>query len=174
VCRQLPALREQPPADADALNTGLVDEINGDATVSQIVTASVVTIDGDDYVEIVGVVDDSHDGNFWVDWRIVGGTGAMTCEAEASEGSVRLYATLGGSPKTASDTVPEGAWIHPPGTEYDFTYRGFLERFEVAGLDRAALEVFDLAGEANDGSSYSGAISYVVEAVYLAPSVLAE
>lgn len=136
--------------DLDAILTELASEINGGAppivTASADLTANtltIVSITNADYTVAVSAT----------------GTGVLAAEADPTEAKLRIWA------KCRSASAPS-AWVNILDQEYDLTSKGFLERFDVAGLDRLYVEVADVDGTGDDAS-----ITYVVPTVKVGPCV---
>lgn len=120
--------------------------------IAALVTVSVDDADGDgtdDTVNLVGKAE----ADYLIDF-LTTGAAVLSVDADASTASMRFWATLG------SANAPAG-WVLPYDADYPFGYRGFMERFETAGLDRAYSELYDVTC-AGDGAdvTYSVAISY--------------
>lgn len=151
------------PATNAALLEGIRDKINNDATVKLIVTAD-VDPDNTDTVRIKG----DAEADYSINVTAVGGTGTLTFNADASTFDLRGYCTSGGIVKSGSVGNAD-RWVSPLDFYYTSNnYRGFMERFDVAGLDRLAVELENIAGHGSDG----GSITLNVAGVMIGPTVI--
>lgn len=154
------------PADNAALVQGLVDEINGGpAAITDALTASVDPEDAD-AVLLLGDVE----AGWSLDATLAGGTGAITVTADATGFDVRLFTTPGGilrsgtNPETLEPNAgnPDG-WALAANAEWPGnSYRGWHERFDIAGRDRAYLEVYNVTKDAADGATLTPTIHKVM------------
>jgi hypothetical protein len=141
------------PADADELVSDIVDAINGDAPMAAIVTASVDPDDEDGMTILLqGVDPDDYSFNAIA----AGGTGVVALTADPATLDVLVYTTRGGAMASGDETDP-GGWRLVFGGVFPVDRRGFVERFDTAGMDRLYVEVADLRGHPLDGA----AVSYV-------------
>ncbi len=148
------------PADNAELISDLVDLINaGPAPIIDAVTAS---LDPDD-VDTVLILGDV-EADWSLDATLAGGTGAITVTADATGFDVRLYTTPGGIVREALLNVgnPEG-WVLAENAEWPGKgFRGWNERVDIAGRDRAYLEVFNITKDAADGATLTATIFKVM------------
>ncbi len=156
----------EAPADADALVQGIVDGINGDGTVGPLVTA---TVDEDDEDGLtIKIVGDSED-DYSFAAAVAGGTGTFASQtADPISCDVRVFVTPGGIVKSGSDGNPDG-WVAPLDAIYTgIDYRGWMERFDVAGCDRMYLQLENIAKHGSDG----GSVTVEPYKVMVGPSVI--
>lgn len=130
--------------DLDDVLAGIVAAVQGNVTTNALVNVTVVDTDDDgvdDAVRIEGrAIDD-----YTLDYSTTG-TPTVRVLADPATASIRFYATVAGT-----GTKPDG-WVQPYDANYPIAFRGFIERFETAGLDRGYVEVYDMAC-AGDGAS---------------------
>lgn len=148
------------PANATALVAGIAAAINADGTVGPIVTAiadpaaptTTILIRGDtetDYSIAIGVS---------------GGTGTLTCNADAVSCTARQWVTAGGIVRSGST----GSTRWKTDGTFSITWRGLMWDRDYAGRGRIAVSLESIAGHASDG----GSVTRNVARVMLAPSVL--
>lgn len=139
-------------ADLDALLTELASAINASVPLDGVVTAS-----ADLTANTVTIVSDTN-----ADYTITmsaTGSGVLAVEADPTTAKLRLWATCRSSSAPAT-------WINILDQEYDVTSRGFLERFDVAGLDRLYVEVADV-----DGTGDGASVTYTTPTIKVGPCV---
>ena len=144
-----------PHASLAALLSAI--DVAVDAGAGATVPASVTDEDGDSVDDTVLIVGDAE-----ADWTIAvsaTGTGVLDCVADASTGAMRVWA------KMREDDAPD-AWLLVYDQDLLLTRRGFLERYEIGGLDRIYVELYDLT-YAGDG----GTVTYSAE-VKIGPCVV--
>ena len=120
-------------ADLDALLAQIADNVNADATVGDLVTASVE----DGQVVLRGDTEADYD----LAVSIVSGSGTIEIASQdADTASARVYLRAGGQGDRP------GRWVRGEGVEFEaISYRGLAERISTAGYDRAYVEIFDVA-----------------------------
>jgi len=151
------------PADLDALVQGIAAAIEADATATLVVDA-VQDPDNTDSVLITGKAQ----ADWSLDATVAGGTGAVAATAAATGFGVRIYTTPGGLVKSGN-TGNANAWAQPADASFPGNgYRGFVERLDVAGLDRLYVEVHSLTKHASDGAAVTATIAKVM----VGPAVL--
>lgn len=136
-------------ADRAAIIAALVSSINGGAQAS-VVTASAADEDsgvaGNDTLLIVGDVE----ADFTISVAVAGGDGTIAAKADPSVATLRVWSYPKGS-EAAAYPNPD-AWETPYGGTYTLDYRGFLERFPVAGVSRFYVELasVDTVGDGSE------------------------
>lgn len=145
-------------ANTDAATTlrDMRDDINGDATVGQIVTAICVDSAGatvDDSTAVaVRLYGKTGSGDVWDAWTLAlsvsGGSGTITGTADATSCKARVWLTEGGEAATLDGSAWEPAAVQPFSA---VTYRGAVERIEVAGMNRIYVEIYDLTATGDTG-----------------------
>lgn len=114
--------------DLDALLAEIRDNLNGDATVGDIVTASVE----DDQVKIVG----QDEADYTIETSIVSGAGTIDHTADATQASARVWLYDGGR----GDRPRK--WVLAADSDFgDLGYRGVTERITTSGYSRIYVEV---------------------------------
>lgn len=137
-------------ADLDALLTELALIINTNVP-------STVTASADLTANTVTIVSDTN-----ADYTITmsaTGTGVLAIEADPTTAKLRLWA------KCRSSSAPS-TWIQILDQEFDVTSVGFLERFDVGGLDRLYVEVATV-----DGTGDGASVTYTTPVIKIGPCV---
>ena len=153
----------ETPADLAALVAGIAAAIEADGTATLVVDA-VTDPDDPNSVLITGKAE--------ADWSLAigvsGGAGVLTATAAATGFDLRCYSTPAGLVK-ADNTGKPGGWAQIVDAVYSGnTYRGFVERLNVAGVDRLYVEAYNLTKHASDGSSVVATLAKVM----IGPAVL--
>ena len=133
---------------------GLLTEI---ALIINTNVPSVVTATADLTADSVTIVSDTN-----ADYTITmsaTGTGVLAIEADPTVATLRLWA------KCRSSSAPN-TWIEVLDQEFALTHVGFLERFDVPGLDRIYVEVADV-----DGTGDGASVTYTFPTVKIGPCV---
>lgn len=167
-------------ANNDLILVELKAKIAADATVggaagaSQVVTSILLDANGD---ETDGTVAGGTaaatlvvQGTVEADYSIAvsaGGTGVLACEADPVSFDLRVFGYEAGIVRDGSD-ASSGWDMILDGDYTSLDYRGFIERYDVAGLSRLYVEVDNIAGHASDG----GTVTYAMSRVRIGPSVL--
>lgn len=152
------------PADNAALRAGIANKINTDGTVGPLVTATDDDANNSDAILIVG----DSEADFSFNCTVAGGSGAVTLTAAATGFDVRLYTSAGGIVKSGSIGAAQG-WASPVDAEYSGNdYRGFVERLDVAGLERMYVELYNITKDGADGAAVVATIAKVM----VGPAVL--
>lgn len=136
--------------EADVL-AGIVAAITADATVNLIVTAVV----SGETVIIRGIGQD----HYSIDISATG-SAVLECVADPDSGSIIVWTWM----REQGSNSPSW-WVSPNGSDYTLAARGFVERFETAGVDRMYVQVFNL-----DGTGDGAEVDYAV-VVRIGPSV---
>jgi hypothetical protein len=154
------------PATLAELIQGIADAINADITVGPIVTAST---DPDDNDGKTVLIKGDTAANYSIDASAAGGTGTIaSIVADGVSFDLRLFLTPGGLIRDGSTGNPNG-WVMPLNGDWSsLDFRGWIERFDVAGCDRAYLQVSNLDGHASDGVT----VEVTLERVMIGPAVL--
>lgn len=128
---------------------GLAAAINGNGTLGPLVTATATdtpdSAAGRDHVLVVGDTE--------LDWSIDftksggAGTAVLSCIADRARAKAILWWTV---EARAGSTPPEG-WASD-GREYEIERRGWLQRFDSAGLGRLHVQLLELVGDQGDGT----------------------
>jgi hypothetical protein len=129
-------------ANAEDIIQGIAAAIVASGPASAIVTASAVDDDDDstdDTVLLVGAAE----ADYTLDIAATG-TGELAAVADPMSGALRAWI------KGRSANAP-AAWLLAYDAEYTITRRGFVERFDVGGLERLYVELYDLAGTGDGG-----------------------
>lgn len=151
------------PADLAALVAGIAAKIELDAAATLVVDA---TTDPNDPNSVL--ITGKAEADWSLDATAAGGTGAVSATAAATGFDVRCYTTPGGIVKSSSTGKPNG-WAAPVDAVYTGnTYRGFVERLTVAGLDRLYVEAYNLTKHAADGAAVVATLARVM----VGPTVL--
>ena len=138
-----------PFADLDALLTALALAINTalspTITATSDLTANTITVIGTnaDYTITMSAT----------------GTGVLAIEADPTTATLRIWAKL------RSSSAPS-TWLQVLDQEYALTHVGFLERFDVAALDRLYVEVTDV-----DGTGDGASVTYTYPTIKVGPCV---
>ncbi len=142
-------------ASLSALLTALVAAVVANGTVNALVTATVYDDDGDgtnDSVKIVGKAE----ADYGIGVSATSGTGTIAVTADPSTAALRLWG-VGAGPnapgRTGTSSGDPGVWAYVSAQTYALAYRGFLERFAVAGMERLYVELASVAGPASDTGS---------------------
>lgn len=139
-------------ADLDAMLTELAGAINASVPLDGVVTAT-----ADLTADTVTIISDTN-----ADYTITmsaTGTGVLAIEADPTTAKLRLWA------KCRSSSAPS-TWIQILDQEFDITGVGFLERFDVGGLDRLYVEVATV-----DGTGDGASVTYTTPTVKIGPCV---
>ncbi len=153
------------PADNEELIQDLVDLINGGpSAITDALTASVDPDDAD-AVLLVGKIE----AGWALTATLTGGTGAITVTADAIGFDVRLFTTPGGIIRDVLTPLgdpnagnPDG-WAKAANAVWPGeSYRGWHERFDIAGRARAYLEVFNVLKDPADGATLVATIHKVM------------
>lgn len=134
--------------DAATTLTDLADDLNASAPVAALVTATATDADGDGTIDSVTIVGDAE-----VDWSIdatvAGGAGTVTVVADPATLTVRVW--LYG----ANDALTghPGWQLANNGGLSSIDRRGYVERFDTAGIGRLFLEVHAITAVGGDGAS---------------------
>ncbi len=137
-------------ADLDALLTELALIINTNVP-------SVVTATADLTANTVTIVSDTN-----ADYTITmsaTGAGVLAIEADPTTATMRIWA------KCRSSSAPS-TWIQVLDQEFALTHVGFLERFDVAALDRLYIEVASV-----DGTGDGASVTYTAPTIKIGPCV---
>jgi len=152
------------PADAAALVQGVADGIAASAPANTIVTATAVDSTGAggpvDTILLRGIAEPDYS----ISLAVVGGTGELAGIADAA--TAQAIAWFAARPPNAP-----GTWRRANGATYNVDTRGFVERFDTAGLDRIYIELRVVAGDAGDGATPPSVLT-LAPVVTLGPSVL--
>lgn len=151
------------PADLPALVQAIVDAINADVVINLVVVASPVDSDGDglnDTVLLRGLAE----ADYSLALAVIGGTGEMAGTIDPSTATAIVW--FAAKPPNAP-----GTWRQANGAIYAVNSRGFVERFDTAGLDRAYVELDSVTGVAGDGATLPATLTQT-PIVTLGPSVL--
>lgn len=152
------------PADATALVAGIAAALEADGTVGPLVVA---TADPDAPTTTI-LIRGASATDYSIAVSVVGGTGTLSCNADAVSCTVHAYLTAGGIVKTGS-TGSAGRWKRPAeGVWTGVAYRGVCERLDCGGYDRIAIELTSIAGHASDG----GTVTFNIARVMVGPAVL--
>lgn len=143
-----------PFDDTEAALAAVAAAIEADGTLddllSVVATATTLTVTGkaeDDYsIDQVNAV----------------GGGTLTCTADALAGAARVFVTL------RESNGPTNKWVMAYDADYTLGRRGFVDRFATGGQDRVYIEIYDLAGHADDGPE----VVQAVTAVWVGPCVV--
>lgn len=153
----------ETPFDLAALVAGIAAKIEADASATLVVDA-VTDPENPDTVLITGKAE----ADWSLDATVAGGTGAVSATADATGFDVRIWTTPGGVVKSGSTGKPNG-WASPVDAVYSGRdYRGFVERLDVAGLERLYVELFNITNDGSDGA----AVSVTIDRVMVGPAVL--
>jgi hypothetical protein len=143
-----PVGHDSTGGDADLEDTidGIVDVITSDGTVNQIVTATAVEsepgVSGVDTVLIVGDTEADFSIDFTQDT-----TAVVAAVADRVAATARLWWLPGARP----GSTPPTQWV-ASGDVVAVDRRGHIERYDVAGLSRLAVQLDELEGHALDGT----------------------
>lgn len=124
-------------ANAEDIIQGIAAAIVASGPASAIVTASAEDEDDDstdETVLLVGVAE----ADYTLDIAATG-TGELAAVADPMTGALRGWIK-------AREASAPAAWLLAYDADYTITRRGFMERFDVGGLERLYVEVYDLAG----------------------------
>lgn len=134
------------PADLAALAQGIADGIAASAPANTIVTATAVDSTGAggpvDTVLLRGLAETDYP----IALSVIGGTGEMTGTVDAVSATALVW--FSAKPPNAP-----GTWRQANGAVYAVTTRGFIERFDTAGLDFGYVELQAVTGDAGDGAT---------------------
>lgn len=137
----------EAPADEVELLSGLADAINANTGVNQVVIASVTSGTGGDWLNIRGQT------GYYQGWALrttVTGSAVLVVEAEPEAAIVRLWWKGGAQ----IGTTPPAQWAASQ-DRHEIDWRGFLQRFDSAGLDRLHVQLERLVGFPGDGAEVS-------------------
>lgn len=111
------------------------------------------------------------EADFVVTLSVAGGAGTITGTLDRSGTSTRLWFT-GKSPNAPGATSSGGAGVFAlaSGAAYVVDYRGFVERFDTAGLDRGYAELHTLTNPA-DVAGAAATIAYRTPDILWGPAV---
>ena len=133
--------------DLEDTITGIAAAINADGTVGALVTATPVESDpGVSGIDTVLIVGDG-EADFSVDFTSPSLTAVLACVADLAHATARLWWLVGARPGSSPPTL----WA-ASGDEVAVGRRGYVERFDSAGLDRLFVQLSERAGVAGDGS----------------------
>lgn len=138
-----------PFADLDALLTALAlainTALNPTYTATADLTANTITVIGpnEDYTITMSAT----------------GTGVLAIEADPTTATMRIWA------KCRSSSAPS-TWLLIADQEFALTSAGWLDRLDVAGLDRIYVEVADV-----DGTGDGASVTYTFPTVKIGPCV---
>lgn len=156
-------------ATDDAVLVEIKAKIDADATVGQ--AASTPVVDSE-------LLDSSGDvtqgtaagGNAAVtlrvfgesdtDWYITGsatGSGILACDADPVSATLKIYFSTRGSGSNVASPGP-GWWAYP--TTYSLAGRGYIERLDVAGLQKGYAFLDSVAGHGSDAAAASFLLTY--------------
>jgi len=149
----------EAPADINELLEGIAEAVNDDVTVGALVTASIVTqIGGDDFeILITGVGEADYSVDFT---HSSTGSPTLTAVADRCSATMRLWWL----PDARVGSTPPQIWAWS-GDVWTLDRRGWLERFDVAGLARLHVQLSDRAGHAGDSSI----VTYAAPAISIGP-----
>lgn len=159
----------ETPADAAALVQGIADKIAADVAANLIVQAAAIDSTGStpaapvDTILLRGI----GEADYAVALSVVGGAGELSGVADASSASARVWFAL----RPPLGAATPGTWRQANGATYAASTRGFIERFDTAGLDRGYVELLSVVGDAGDGATPPSVLTYA-PIVTLGPSVL--
>jgi len=146
--------------DEEDVIHGIRDAVN--TAASAVVTAVAIDADGDGDDDTVVITGDA-EAHYYVS-EAATGTAVQAVVADPDQGTMRLYGKYRG---TVTANTPAG-WRMVLDQEFVLDYRGFMERFETAGLDRLYVELASV-----DGTSDGSTITYA-PLVNVAPAVQEE
>ena len=130
-----------PVGAEETIISDLADAINNDGTASSVVTAYAVDADGDGDADTVRIEGDT-EADYTISTGISVGSGTIDHTADATTANIEIYAY----PRGIGD-VPAGWTLVNDAIVDGLDYRGFLERFSVAGLGRLYVEVSGADGQ---------------------------
>jgi hypothetical protein len=151
--------------DLEDLVQGWRDLINVTAPANTVVTARTEDTNAsgtDDTLVIEG--DTALGYAFGVDVTV--GAGEVDAIADASTAQAHLW--FSAKPVTSSD--PDAIWRQANGAAYPVARRGFIERFDTGGLDRAFVELAEITGN-TDTVGAPSTLKYYAQ-ITVGPAVL--
>jgi len=155
------------PADTDVATTigNMADDINADSPgAGDVVLATAIESDpgvsGIDTLLLQGLAED----DYIVTLSVAGGAGTIAGDLEYTEAKARVFFT-GRQPNIGDD------YQLANGATYTIDRRGFIERFDTAGLDRCYVELFDLV-EPADVAGAAATKTYRDPSILIGPAVL--
>ena len=146
----------------DILN-GLATDINADGSVNGIVTA--LAVNADDVADAVAATQLRLRGDGEVDYSIDfagDGTSVVSSSTDLSELSSQLWWFAGAAP----GITPPQQWA-APAEQIQIGRRGFVQRYDTAGLARLHVQVGDLRGHPSDGAT----VTYRAPDIQIGPCV---
>jgi len=138
----------ETPADQAELVEGIASAINTDGTVGGLVTATIEDTTGDGTVDTIVLTNNTNNTTTHttsVGVSGVGSTGVISFDEDADAAKLRLWLLADQANDTLDVPVP---WLLANGGDFDtaLDYRGFIERFHVAGASRVYVEAYDVTG----------------------------
>lgn len=151
------------PANATALVAGIAAALEANGTVGPLVVATADPAAPTTTILIKGV----SSADFSIAIGVAGGTGTLSCNADAASCTVRIYYTAGGIVKTGS--TGSGRWKSPAsGVWTSILAYGLWDKLDCGGAARAAVTLSSITGHASDG----GSVTLNIARVMVGPSVL--
>lgn len=137
-------------ADLNALIVAWRDALNADGAINTIVTAFAEDSSGSggDADTLVIRGDAVADYSLAIDTPA--GTGILNGSFDASTGTARAYFTHRSTNNTAID--PVALWHASNNATWTLTNENFVERLDVAGLERGFIELTAIKGQASDAA----------------------
>jgi hypothetical protein len=134
--------------DADRADSieQLVDIINADSSVNTIIEASAIAASGSGAVDTI-VINGLDEADFGIDFTGDGGS-AVACAVDACTAEARLWWT----PAARAGSTAPVQWASS-GDMVDVDRRGWIERYDCAGLSRLYVQLSSVAGHPMDGSA---------------------
>jgi hypothetical protein len=134
------------PATRNEALTELATAINAGAAASA-VTAYTYDDDGevsDTAATSLVILSDAELG-FTLDFTSSGGSPVIAAVADPDSATVEIWACWAGTAASGSqNSAPAALWALVNGQTYAIDERGFIERFEVSGIDRLYVRVTDM------------------------------
>lgn len=145
-----------PFDDTAAALAAIKAGIEADSTLNDLLTA---TLSADETtLTIIGKAEEDYS----IDQVNAVGGGTLTCTADALTGAARVFVIM------RESNGPTNKWVMAYDADYTLGRRGFVDRFASGGQDRVYVEIYDLAGHADDGPEVVQAIT----AVWIGPCVV--
>lgn len=156
------------PASVDALLDSMKVAIDGDPTLSVLVSVTALDANGDDVsVSLLDTVSLLIQGKGFAHYSIVRsetGTGVCSAIADGETASAKVFLLAGGQASGSGQAVPP-PWFLAEGAVFSVTDDNWIRRFDTAGLKRAAVQVYNLTGTSDVG------VTYRVPDVHIGPAV---
>lgn len=151
------AVNVATPASVDALLDGMKIAIESSGTLNALVSVVALDAAGDD-VSVSGLdtvvlrISGKGNAHYSIN-RSETGSGVMIAKADAESCSAKVFLLAGGVASNSVEVVPS-VWALADGETLAITDSNFFKRYKTAGLKRAFVYVFTLAGTSDVGVTF--------------------